>query len=665
MSLRHRSVGHQDVVDSLAFAPDGERLISGSWDGTAKIWRLADGQLLRTIDWGADFCRGVAWSPTGEWIAVSSDDEVRLLDPDSGTARARFPGLGGAVAFSPDGRLLATTQDAAIVQLDTLRVVRPDFPNLPDDSSVVFSDGVVFSDNGSQVAWIDGNWVLVSDVFGYPVLLAKYGAPPSLSREGVSVPVLTFEAESAAAGNTGNGLAHCRFWRELLPAFRSHTGTSRHTGQGPTVSDVAWSHAGYLASLIQEQCWIRGDLPGLLLFDTQSDQVVGFLVDKPPWRRVVAWSPDDRWLATAGDDRKILVWDVERHREQIEIGEPPTPVRAVACDCRGRWLLAGSARGDLLVCELPSLEQSADVSRVRPRCPWPNSLEVAEGPASWITQLEFLPSQDAALVATAEGWVRVLEIPSLRTRLEFAYPGRLIGGAVSRDGERFIGVGYLRPPHDDPRRRFRDTPAELVVWSLIDGAVVQRRSLPVEFSPIGATAVSPGREWLAIALPQCERILLVQLSDLSVSVLRRRVRLLHRIQYTSDGRGLLLANEGYNMCVFDLEHGGVCWLSNARRDGPTGFAQTSCPWRVMYGTGYASEIEVQEESEPPRLLQAHQAPVVALAVSADESLLVSGSRDGTLKFWDLRTWTPFASLALPAGPLRWPCECDLRYLDED
>ena len=34
---------HSDVVTSVAFSPDGRRLVSGGWDGLVKLWDLRDG----------------------------------------------------------------------------------------------------------------------------------------------------------------------------------------------------------------------------------------------------------------------------------------------------------------------------------------------------------------------------------------------------------------------------------------------------------------------------------------------------------------------------------------------------------------------------------------------------------------------------------------------
>ncbi len=42
--------GHTIAVSAVAFSPDGQYIASaGSFDGTVKIWRVADGQLVRTI----------------------------------------------------------------------------------------------------------------------------------------------------------------------------------------------------------------------------------------------------------------------------------------------------------------------------------------------------------------------------------------------------------------------------------------------------------------------------------------------------------------------------------------------------------------------------------------------------------------------------------------
>ena len=43
------SSGHSDWVSSVAFSPDGTKVVSGSEDRTVKIWNVESGDVLHTI----------------------------------------------------------------------------------------------------------------------------------------------------------------------------------------------------------------------------------------------------------------------------------------------------------------------------------------------------------------------------------------------------------------------------------------------------------------------------------------------------------------------------------------------------------------------------------------------------------------------------------------
>jgi len=71
--------------------------------------------------------RGIAYSPQGTLVAVSSQDgTTRLLSARAGGGcrlRASVPGAGGAPAFSPDGSLLLSTGDMRLRDVQTLEVL--------------------------------------------------------------------------------------------------------------------------------------------------------------------------------------------------------------------------------------------------------------------------------------------------------------------------------------------------------------------------------------------------------------------------------------------------------------------------------------------------------------------------------------------------------------
>src|SRR5262249_1925046 len=58
--------GHSDVIKSVAFSPDGQRIVTGSNDQTAKVWDAASGRELLTLTGHSDVIKAVAFSPDGQ-----------------------------------------------------------------------------------------------------------------------------------------------------------------------------------------------------------------------------------------------------------------------------------------------------------------------------------------------------------------------------------------------------------------------------------------------------------------------------------------------------------------------------------------------------------------------------------------------------------------------
>jgi hypothetical protein len=110
---------HDSFVSSVAFSPDGTRIVSGSSDKTVKVWDAATGAEALTLKGHTSGVRSVAFSPDGTRIVSgSSDKTVRLWDAATGAEALTLKGHTGpvwSVAFSPDGtRIVSGSYDKTV-----------------------------------------------------------------------------------------------------------------------------------------------------------------------------------------------------------------------------------------------------------------------------------------------------------------------------------------------------------------------------------------------------------------------------------------------------------------------------------------------------------------------------------------------------------------------
>ena len=113
--------GHTNQVISVAYSPDGKRIVSASMDATAKVWDAVTGQEVFCFKGHSGWVCCVRYSPDGTRIASAGEDKtVKVWDAVTGKESLSLNGHSDGVSrvsFSPDGKRLASASDDQTVKV--------------------------------------------------------------------------------------------------------------------------------------------------------------------------------------------------------------------------------------------------------------------------------------------------------------------------------------------------------------------------------------------------------------------------------------------------------------------------------------------------------------------------------------------------------------------
>lgn len=166
--------GHDNGVASIAFMPDGDTIVSGSFDKTVRIWGLS-GMTRPIIIQNNEIIRSVAVSDDGKYIATGGECIVKIYNakPLKLLSTLNHNRSVNSVAFSPNGEMLATGSDddtVKIYNVNTGMIIR----TLSGHSNWVWS--VDFSFDGKMIVSGSGdNTIKIWDVETGKVLQTLVG----------------------------------------------------------------------------------------------------------------------------------------------------------------------------------------------------------------------------------------------------------------------------------------------------------------------------------------------------------------------------------------------------------------------------------------------------------------------------------------------------------
>jgi len=563
--------GHGGWVNRVQFSPNGSVVASIGADGIVKLRDPQTGQEFAfdaPINHGSALY-GMSFSPDGLLMATAGlDGTIKLWDMTTGQLRQTFVAIGREIHsldFSPSGNLLASggvDRTVTLWNVQTGQVLKTLAGHQDSVNRVRFSpDGATLASSSTDKT------VKLWDVSSGQVRFTLAGHTNAVNGIDFSP-----DGKTLVSASTDDTL---KLWDvssgQALRTFREH----------PTsVSEVVFSPDGTTLASASNDNTVK-------LWNISTGEVVQTLSSHENWVYALSFSPDGQALVSAGQDDTVKIWKFRSGRERYTLMAHGEGVIGVDFAANGSFV--ASSGGDSLIRLWEG--ESGDLVRV------------FQGHNSGVTCLQFSPDDSFLVSGSHDRTVKVWD----------------------------VATGELR--------------------HTLTGH--SHSTLTVAISPSGADIASGGHDGIL-------RLWNANTGQL-IRTYQGRNNSIYSLAFAPDGKTLVSADYGGIIQFWDFQTGENL-LTIEDGGGAVNRIKFSPDGSVLASVSTDGTIKIRDALTGADLqtIQGHTAVARDVSFSPDGKLLASASDDQTVKLWDVQTGQELQTLR---GHDNWVLGIDFAQLD--
>ncbi|XZE52262.1 protein kinase domain-containing protein [Planctomycetaceae bacterium SH139] len=417
-TLIHSLAGHVLPITSIQFNHDATQLVSGGFEGVAKLWDLNTGKEQLTLLGHVDWVLGVRFSDDGKWVVSAGKDRTaRIWDASSGSELVTIRGNTSYVldaTLSPDNNFLATAAADQVIRVwnvENLTSIEESIPK--DDFDALLTQFDVTSNHRAKV--LDGLRRMVYD-HASQEWKSHYGHRGPLT----DVDFFPGSNQFVTAGRDDRLLLWSTQQTTPLKAFDT-PGRALDVATAPdgktfaaAVSGAGGDHSVFV--------WHTDSAEPVLKLEGPNDEAIR-----------VAISPDGKYLAAGGASTRnqtsgnveIIIWELETGTEVQRIAEHRGIVQALAFSNDSRSVLAADTAG-------VTARWAIDAEAKEPL--WKMGVNT--------TGIAFHPHRDVFASTHVDGRIRIWNATTQQRLADLEGPlTALVKLAYSPDGRRLVSCG--------------------------------------------------------------------------------------------------------------------------------------------------------------------------------------------------------------------------------